>query len=153
MRITDSDRDLWEGAFSEEAFTFNSMEPMDFEFLDHDEALNVFRSPRPSNTLDELEKLAIRERLMRETGDYPPGFPFRFETHNTSPLEDFRSQPVIGIPQEEGNGFSDTADLGEDLGGPRPVFAVPVEDNPWMSEVTGFFNEADDLEGMEIVSR
>lgn len=126
---------------------------MDFEFLDHDEALNVFRSPRPSNTLDELEKLAIRERIMMETGDYPPGFPFRFEIHNTSSLEDFRSRPVTGIPQEEGSGFSDTVDLGEDLGGPRPVFVVPVEDNPWRNEVAEIFNEADDIEEMEIVSR
>lgn len=146
MRITDNDQDVWGGASSEAVLTFNSMELMDFEFLDHDEALNVFRSPRPSNTLEELEKLALRERLMKETGDYSPDYPFRFETHNTPSLEDFRSQPVIGIPQEEGSGFSDTADLGEDLRGPWPVFAVPVEDNPWR-------NEAADLEEVEIISR
>lgn len=126
---------------------------MDFEFLDHDEALSVFKSPRPSHTLDELEKIAIRERLMKETGDYPPGFPFRFETHNTFAPEDLQSRPVIGIPQEEGSGFSDAVDLGEDLGRPRPVFAAPLEDNPWTDEVAELFRKADDHEEVEIMSR
>lgn len=126
---------------------------MDFEFLDYDEALSVFRSPRPSHTLDELEKLAIRERLMKETGDYPPDFPFRFETQNTCSLEDIQSQPVIDIPQEEGNGFSDTGDLGEDLGRPRPVFAVPMEENPWQDEVAEILREAGEHEDVGIMSR
>lgn len=143
---------MWEGIFPGEPFTLSSTEPMDFEFLDHDEALSVFKSPRPSDTLDELEKLAVRERLLKETGDYPPGFPFRFETHNTFSLEDLRSRPITAIPEAEGGGFSDN-ELDEDLSDPPPNFSGHVEDNPWKAEDVDDFDELDDEEAIEETSR
>lgn len=146
------DRDLWEEGFLGDPFTLNSNEPMDFEFLDHDEALSVFRSPRPSDTLDELEKLAVRERIMKETGDYPLGYPFRFETHTAFTLDDLRSSPVTDMFEEEGGGFSDTS-LGEDLVEHRPFFPAPLEENPWKSEVVETFHKADDEEDLEEESR
>lgn len=125
---------------------------MDFEFLNHDEALSVFKSPRPSHTLDELEKLAVRERLMKETGDYPPGYPFRFETHNTLSFEDVGSQPITGVFEEDGGDFADTAP-NEDPNAPRPIISVPIESNPWENEVFESTVKADDDEEMEKLSR
>lgn len=87
---------MWGGC--EDAFARKVADVLGFEILEHDEARSVFRSPRPSYTLDELEKMAVRERLMKETGDYDLGYPFRFE--QIAPevpefsLDDFRDRPV-----------------------------------------------------------
>ncbi|CAN8096597.1 unnamed protein product [Discula destructiva] len=76
---------------------------MDFEILEHEEARSVFRSPRPSNTFEELEKIAVRERLMKEMGDYDPGYPFRFERHTVKfSLDDLRCRPVQALPSMAG---------------------------------------------------
>lgn len=118
---------------------------MDFEFLDHDEALSVFRSPRPSDSLDELEKLAVRERMLKETGDYPPSYAFRFETHNTFSLEGLSPPPITDMFEEEVGGFSDTRPS-ESLGEPRPLISGPLEENPWENEVAKVCNKADEEE-------
>lgn len=135
---------------------------MDFEFLDHDEALSVFRSPRPSDTLDELQKLAVRERIMKETGDYPLGYPFRFETPNTFSAEDLRnpftdgyfphsrfSRSLLGVPLHD-NPFMDPSasvlpyhnlylvsfngDPSEDTPYMDPLSSDPLDNNPWLQE-------------------
>lgn len=70
--------------------------------LEHEEARHVFRSPRPSKTFDELEQIAARERVMKETGDYDPGYPFRFEYHTPAfSLDGLLSHPVQAVPEEE----------------------------------------------------
>lgn len=108
----------------------NPTESIDFEFLDHDEAFSVFKSPRPSYTFDELEKLAVRERLMKEAGDYSPGYPFRFEIHNTFSLNDIGPRPLTGIHEEHGVGFG-AINLSEGPSILRPVISAPMEVNPW----------------------
>lgn len=41
--------------------------PEDMEFIEHDAALGVFRSPRPSITLDELQQQELRAKLLSES--------------------------------------------------------------------------------------
>lgn len=40
----------------------------DMEIIEHDAALGVFRSPRPSFTLDELQQQELRAKLLKERG-------------------------------------------------------------------------------------
>lgn len=87
----------------------NASDLMEFEILEHDEARSVFRSPRPSETLDELQQVAVRERVLKEMGDYSPGHPFRFENHTPEfIMDDLRSRPVQAVsqPVDFGSAFS-----------------------------------------------
>lgn len=50
----------------EDAQDLDAQDPFEAELVEHDAALSVFKSPRPSYTLDELRGREIRERLLDE---------------------------------------------------------------------------------------
>lgn len=53
----------------ENHLTLDSEVVFDLEFVEHDQAAHVFKSPRPSYTLDELQKEQTRQRLLMEQYD------------------------------------------------------------------------------------
>lgn len=117
LDVEESSQVCWGGSEDDSALA----DLTGFEVLEHDEARSVFRSPRPSNTLDELESIAVRERLMKETGDYDPGYLFRFEDQPpTFFLDDLMSRPAF---PEEGTGYGMATELLEG----QHVWRVDVE--------------------------
>lgn len=75
----------------------------DTEYIEHDQALGVFKSPRPSYTLSEAELVDLRERLAEE--------------------EDLNSVEI--------SPFETAIPLGSSTELQRPISGTLEDENPW----------------------
>lgn len=67
MRIVDdSSQAVWVCDADRDNLKSEASDLFDAEYVEHDAALSVFKSPRPSYTLDELQEREVRERLMEQ---------------------------------------------------------------------------------------
>lgn len=64
--VDDNTQAVWVGDTDSNDLKSDASDLFDAEYVEHDAALSVFKSPRPSYTLDELQEREVRERLMEE---------------------------------------------------------------------------------------
>lgn len=82
----------------------------DAEYLEHDAALGVFKSPRPSYTLDELSKHTIRFRLLKEQREPHLDGTSNSQGLDASVIETFHGEDNPWEPEQRGGGIAGLED-------------------------------------------
>lgn len=86
----------------------------DAEYIEHDAALGVFKSPRPSYTLDELSSHTIRSRLLTEQRELHPDDVSNSKGHTVSVIETSHWEVNPWEPEQRGGGATSPEDSFED---------------------------------------
>lgn len=91
----------------------DASDQFDAEYIEHDAALNVFKSPRPSYTLDEQSKHVLQECLLQEQRQRRTNMSSDEESHEASTWEDPDLDVNPWEPQQRGGGISVEDEFGE----------------------------------------
>lgn len=144
----------------------DELNPDDIEIIEHDEAHGVFRSPRPSQTLDELQQSQIRELLMKGCSTEGDNVEGSTEAWNTQPshadltphqdtsgflghiTEDSNPWKLVGLPSDDHKGTCEKG--GIFVSSAAPVLALDSVDEQSAWEETAVDRQEEMFEEIEV---